>query len=93
MSLVTCFVLKIEQFEFQMFSQHVTSTLFLSNITGSPSSIYEYCRIQYIDLVYCYKIGVICIFIKFFMKKNKKAENYEKLPGPAYKDWEKEAAR
>ena len=33
------------------------------------------------------------MFIKFFMKKHKKAENYEKLPGPAYKDWEKEAAR
>ena len=44
-SLVACFVLKIEQFEFQMFSQYVTSALFLSNITGSPSSIYEYCRI------------------------------------------------
>ena len=55
-SLVACFVLKIEQFEFQMFSQYVKSTLFLSNITGSPSSIYEYCRIQYIDFVYCYVI-------------------------------------
>ena len=74
-SLVACFVLKIEQFEFQIISQYVTSALFLSNITGSPRYVYEYRRIQYIDSVYCYVIWVICIFIKFLMRKNNKAEN------------------